>query len=346
MSLLRRFMLLAMGAYGLVAVCTPAYPAGIELSGAGATFPHPLYQAMFDAFARQHTLKVQYEAVGSGEGMRRLLDRKVDFGATDAYRTGPESAALAQVPTCLGAVVLTYSLPGNPKLRLSPDVIAELFLGTITRWTDPRITGLNAGRRLPDLPVHIVHRSDSSGTTFIFTDYLAKTSRTWKERVGSGISVSWPLGVAGAGNPGVASQVKQVPGSIGYVELLYALGNELMVADVRNRAGRFIVPTPDTVALAAQTTLPDDTNVSLTDTSVPEAYPISSFTWLALYKEQDYDARSRDKSDALVRLLWWVTHEGQAHARPLFYAPLPKEAVRKAEGLLRTVTFAGQPILR
>jgi len=346
MSHWKRTILLAAGLCCVLPWSAVAHPAGLDLLGAGATFPHPLYQAIFDAFARQHPIKVQYQAVGSGEGMRRLLERKVDFGATDAYRVGPDGNGLVQVPTCLGAVVLTYSLPGNPKIRLAPDVVADLFLGTITRWTDPRIAALNAGQRLPDLPVQVVHRSDASGTTYIFSEYLAKTSRTWKEKVGSGISVAWPLGTAGAGNPGVASQVKQVPGSIGYVELLYALGNDLKVADVRNRAGRFIEPNPETVALAAQMTLPDDTNVSLTDTGVPEAYPISSFTWLAVYKEQEYDGRSRERADAVVRLLWWTTHEGQLHARPLFYAPLPKEAVHKAEGLLRTITFGGQPVLK
>ena len=339
-------LVLAVVVGGILSGGIEAQSANLELLGAGATFPHPLYQTMFDAFTRQNPVKVQYQAVGSGDGMRRLLERKVDFGATDAYRAGQDGAALVQVPTCLGAVVLTYSLPGNPKLRLAPDVIADLFLGTITRWTDPRISALNPGQRLPDLPVQVVHRSDASGTTYIFTEYLAKTSRPWKDKVGTGISVSWPLGAAGGGNPGVASLIKQTPGSIGYVELLYALGNELKFAEILNRSGRFIEPTPETVALAAQTTLPDDTNVSLTDTAVAEAYPISSFTWLAVFKNQDYDGRTRDRAEWLVRLLWWMTHEGQAHARPLFYAPLPKEAVRKAEGLLRAVTFGSQPILK
>ena len=339
-----RAILTALGVCAMLVAGAPSYSSPLEISGAGATFPHPFYQATFDDFTRQHGVKVQYQAVGSGEGIRQLLERRVDFGATDAFRTDAQGS-LVQVPTCLGAVVLTYSLPGNPKLLLSADVAADLFLGTITRWTDTRITTLNPGRRLPDLPVQIVHRSDGSGTTFIFTDYLAKASRSWREKVGSGTSVAWPVGVGGAGNPGVASRVKQVPGSIGYVELIYALGNEMMVAEVRNRSGRVIMPTPDSVALAAQMALPDDTNVSLTDTNVPDAYPISSFTWLAVYKEQDYGGRSRERAEAVGRLLWWMTHEGQAHARPLFYAPLSKEAVRKAEALLRSITFRGQPVL-
>ncbi len=333
---------------GLVFPRQPA--AGTELSGAGATFPHPYYKTVFDAFSRQSPVTVRYQATGSGEGIRSLLDRKADFGATDAFMTPEEirsaPAPIVHVPTCLGAVVLTYYLPGNPKLRLSADVIADIFLGRITRWNDPRIGGLNPDHRFPDLAVRVVHRSDSSGTTFIVSEYLTKTSQAWRDKVGTGRTVKWPVGIGGKGNPGVAGMVKQTPGSIGYVELIYALGNDLTVAALRNRAGRFVEPVPDAVTLAARVPLPDDTNASLTDTDVLDGYPISSFTWIGLYQEQDYDGRSRERGEALVRLLWWVTHEGQAYARPLQYAPLPDEAVRKAETLLRSVTYRGQPILR
>jgi phosphate transport system substrate-binding protein len=346
---LKSVMLLTLAVLGGL-VCPRQPTAGTELSGAGATFPYPYYQTVFEAFSRQHSVAVRYQATGSGEGIRSLLDRKADFGATDAFMTPEEirsaPAPIVHVPTCLGAVVLTYYLPGNPALRLSADVVADIFLGRIVRWNDPRIGALNPDQRLPDLPVRVAHRSDSSGTTFIFSEYLTKTNPAWRAKVGTGKTVKWPVGIGGKGNPGVAGLVKQAPGSIGYVELIYALGNDLTVASLRNRAGRFVEPVPDTVTLAARVPLPDDTNASLTDTEVPEGYPISSFTWVGLYQEQDYDGRSRERSEALVRLLWWVTHEGQAYARPLHYAPLPHEAVRKAENLLRSVTYRGQPILR
>lgn len=336
---------------GLLALSGASALAGtIELQGAGGTFPHPYYQAAFEAFSRQRPVVVQYQALGSGEGIRLLLERKIDFGATDAFMTLREMqgapAPILHVPTCLGAVVLTYYLPNDPKLRLAPEVISDLFLGKIKRWNDSRIAKLNPDIRLPDLPVQIVYRTDSSGTTFIFSEYLSKTSPAWKEQLGIGKLLKWPVGTGGQGNPGVASLIKQRPGSIGYVELIYALGNELTVATVRNRAGRFIEPTVETVTLAAQGPMPDDTNASLTDSETPGGYPISSFTWLAFYREQDYGNRPRERGEALASLLWWITHEGQSHARPLHYAPIPDEAVRKTEAILRSMTYRGQPILR
>jgi len=328
----------------------PSAQAGAALQGAGATFPLPFYQTLIEAYAKRAGVTVDYRGVGSGEGIRQILERKVDFGATDAFLTAAEAqkspAPLVLVPTCLGAVVLTHYLPGNPKLRLTPEVIADLFLGTIKRWSDPRIAQLNPDARIPDLPVRVVRRQDGSGTTYIFTEYLSKTSSVWREKVGTGKAVAWPVGIGGEGNPGVAGLLTQVPGSIGYVELIYALGNDLPVAVVRNRAGRFIEPTPESVSRAAQAPLPEDTNASLTDTPVPDAYPIGSFTWLAFYKEQDYDGRARDRAEALLNFLWWVTHDGQANARSLSYAPLPDGAVRKAETLLRSATYRGQAILR
>ncbi len=347
-------------AIGLVAVLALAIlcPGGsglagaaeVELEGAGATFPLPFYEAVFDGFSRQHGISVQYRGIGSGEGIKQLLDRRVDFAGSDAFTSPKElakaPAEIVHVPTCLGAVVLTYSLPGDPKLRLSADLVADIFLGNITRWSDPRLARLNPASALPPLPIRVIHRRDGSGTTFIFSEYLSKTSAAWKERVGADKSLRWPVGIGGEGNPGVAGLIRQAPGTIGYVELIYALANDLTVAAVQNRSGKFVDPTPESVALAAKVRLPDDTNVSLTDTAAPDGYPLSSLTWLAFYREQAYDARPRERAEALVRLLGHVIREGQTHARSLHYAPLPEEAVRKADALVKSVTYRSQRISR
>jgi phosphate transport system substrate-binding protein len=340
---------LAVGVLGVDCVGL-AGAASLELTGAGATFPLPFYQAVFDAFRRQTGIPVQYRGIGSGDGVKALTGRRVDFAATDAFMSPQEMAEapaeIVHVPTCLGAVALTYSLPGNPRLHLSPDLIADIFLGNITRWSDSRLARLNPGRSLPALPIRVVHRGDSSGTTFIFSEYLAKTSAVWKERMGAGKRLRWTVGIAGEGNPGVAGLVRQAPGSIGYVELIYALGNDLTVAAVQNRSRAFVDPTPDTVALAANVPLPDDTNISLTDTAAPGGYPLSSFTWLALYREQAYDGRPRDRAEALARLLGFVVREGQAYARSLHYAPLPDDATREAEALVKSVSYLSNRISR
>ena len=331
-------------------VASGAVAGELELRGAGATFPLPYYQSAFESFARLSGIAVNYQGIGSGEGIRFLKQRQVDFAGTDAFMTPQElaeaGAPIVHVPTCLGGVAITYFLPGNPRLQMSSEVIADLFLGTIKRWNDPRLVRLNPDRRLPDLPVRVVYRSDSSGTTHILTEYLGKTSPLWRERVGTVRKLQLPVGIGGTGNPGVAGLIRQAPGSIGYVELIYALGNDLPVADVRNRAGRFVSATLESVSLAGRVSLPDDTNASLTDTEAPDGYPISGFTWLALYREQEYDGRPRERGEALARLLGWMLRDGQAQARALQYAPLPEEATRKADALLKSLTYRRQPILR
>jgi len=253
---LKSVMLLTLAVLGGL-VCPRQPTAGTELSGAGATFPYPYYQTVFEAFSRQHSVAVRYQATGSGEGIRSLLDRKADFGATDAFMTPEEirsaPAPIVHVPTCLGAVVLTYYLPGNPALRLSADVVADIFLGRIVRWNDPRIGALNPDQRLPDLPVRVAHRSDSSGTTFIFSEYLTKTNPAWRAKVGTGKTVKWPVGIGGKGNPGVAGLVKQAPGSIGYVEYAYAVQNKLAYTKMRNRDGKVVSPAGKAFQAAANT---------------------------------------------------------------------------------------------
>ncbi len=321
-----------------------------ELLGAGATFPYPLYSKMFDAYHKQFGVKVNYQAIGSGGGIKQVKSMTVDFGGTDAFMSDKDLEGLENpilhIPVCLGAVAVTHNLPGKPALKLTPDVIADIFLGKLTKWNDERIVATNPGVNLPDMTIVVVHRSDGSGTTFIFSDYLAKVSAEWKEEVGMGKSLNWPTGLGAKGNPGVAGLVKQLPGAVGYVELIYSVQNNMPVASVKNRAGRFVEPSIDGVSLAADTELPEHTRVSITDSDAKGGYPISGFTWLIFYQEQDYGGRSKQTAEELMRLAWWMVHEGQEFCEPLHYAPLPKEAVTKAEKILKSVVYKGKPVLR
>jgi phosphate transport system substrate-binding protein len=325
------------------------FSAGTELLGAGATFPYPLYSKAFDGYHKEFGIKINYQAIGSGGGIKQLQSKTVDFGGTDAFMSDEDLKDLANpilhVPTCLGAVAVTYNLPENPVLNITPDMIADIFLGKITMWNDDRLKAVNQDVALPEMAIVVVHRSDGSGTTFIFSDYLGKISEEWKDTVGVGKSLNWPSGLGAKGNPGVAGLVKQLPGSIGYVELIYAVQNDMPVGLVKNKAGMFIEPTIESVSLAAETELPEDTRVSITDTGAEEGYPISGFTWLILYQEQKYDGRSKAKAEELVKLLWWMIHDGQEFAEPLHYAPLPKEAVLKAEAILASVEYDGRGIV-
>lgn len=320
------------------------------LLGAGATFPYPLYSKMFDVYHKEYGVRVNYQAIGSGGGIRQLLSKTVDFGASDAFMSEEELKKspyqILHIPMCLGAVVVTYNLPGSPEIRLTPDIIADIFLGKITRWDDFRIKKVNPGLRLPAMKIIVAHRSDGSGTTFIFTDYLSKVSKEWREKVGRGKSVSWPVGLGGKGNPGVAGLVKQIPGSVGYVELVYALQSNMPAAIIKNKKGNFIKASIKSTSLAANVELPPDTRVSLTNTDSEFGYPISGFTWILVYKEQNYDSRSKSKAKTLVNLLWWMTHQGQKYAEGLGYAPLPDEAVKKAEKIIKSITYDGRPIRR
>jgi phosphate transport system substrate-binding protein len=322
----------------------------LELIGAGATFPYPLYSKMFDVYHKEHGVKINYQAIGSGGGIRQLINKTVDFGGSDAIMSAKNLAAAGQpvlhIPTCAGAVVVTYNLPGAPQLKFTGDVIADIFLGKITKWNDPKITALNPGVKLQGTPITVVHRSDGSGTTNIFSNYLSKVSSEWKEKVGAGPSLNWPVGLGGKGNPGVAGLVKQTPGSFGYVELIYALSNKMPYGSIKNKKGNLIKPTLDSTSLAADTVLPDDMKVDLTNTDAAKGYPIAGFTWILVYKEQDYGDKPEAKAKAVVNLLWWMTHQGQKYAEPLHYAPLSKAAVGKAEKLIESITYKGKPILK
>ena len=319
------------------------------INGAGATFPYPLYSKWFDEYAKVNTgVRFNYQSIGSGGGIRQVTERTVDFGASDGPMTDDQlkkaPGALLHIPTVLGAVVATYNLPGNPKLRFTGDILADIFLGKITKWNDARIASANPGVSLPDTSILVVHRSDGSGTTYIWVDYLAKVSKEWEQKVGRGTSVEWPAGLGGKGNEGVAGQVKNTPGAIGYVELAYATKNNLPVSAVRNHAGSFVEPTirsTTAAATGAAKSMPADFRVSLTNPPGEDAYPIASFTWLLVYKEQE----NQDKGRALVQFLSWAIHDGQKYASDLLYAPLPTPVVKQIEERLRQITFQGKPLL-
>ncbi len=335
-------------AFALAATPACAGPP-VNLTGAGATFPFPLYSKWLDAYARDTGVQINYQSIGSGGGIRQILARTVDFGASDGPMTDEmlrgAPAPILHIPTVAGAVAVAYNLAGVPSgLRLTPDVLAGIYLGKIAKWSDPRITALNPTLKLPDAPVVVAHRADGSGTTNIFTDYLSKVSPEWKEKVGAGTSVNWPAGLGGKGNEGVTGLVKQNGGAVGYVELAYALQNRLTVAQVRNQAGRFVPPSlsATTAAMAAfATRIPADYRVLITNAPGRDSYPISGFTWILVYKEQ----ADRTKGEALVKFLWWAVHEGQRYAPPLLYAPLPKALVARIEATLKSITYQGTPLL-
>jgi len=322
----------------------------LEIIGAGATFPYPLYSKMFDEYSRSFGSRVNYQAIGSGGGINQLVARTIDFGGTDALvsaevetRTGD---TILHIPTCLGAVVITYNLqlPGNVKLKFTSDVIADIFLGTIKNWNDDRIKELNPGVNMPNRPITVVYRSDGSGTTNIFTEYLEKTNQSWATSVGSGTAVRWPVGIGAQGNPGVAASVNQTPGAIGYVELIYALSNDMPYGDVRNKAGNYITPTIESVSIAANVDIPADTKVSLTDTESEFGYPLSSFTWILLFTEQNYNNRSIEQAQATINLVRWMITDGQTFASALHYAPLPEAAKQRGLTLLQNVKYNGNAL--
>ena len=319
-----------------------------EIIGAGATFPYPFYSKVFDVYNKEKGIKVNYQSIGSGGGIKQLQNKTVDFGASDAPMTDEElsksPAAIVHIPTSLGAVVITYNLPGNPTLKFTPEVLADIFLGKINKWNDNSIAAINPGVKLPDLAISVVHRSDGSGTTYIFSDYLSKINATWKTKPGTGKSLDWPVGLGAKGNEGVSGLVKQTPGSIGYVELVYALQNKMPAAMLKNKAGNFVAASLQSSSVAAAIDLPADMRVSLTNTDSPEGYPISSFTYLLLYKDQSYDKRSEASAKATIDLVNYLIHDGQKYAESLGYAPLPATAVAKAEEILKSVTYNNKPV--
>lgn len=326
----------------------PSNTAG-TLIGAGATFPYPLYSKMFSVYHQQKNMKVNYQSVGSGAGIQQLQNRIVDFGASDAPMSDEElksaPAAIVHIPTTLGAVVITYNLPDNPTLKFTPEVLSGLFMGKIKNWRDPAIAQLNPDVKLPSLPVSFVHRSDGSGTTFILSDYLAKVSRDWATTVGKGKSLNWPTGLGAKGNEGVSGFVKQTPGSIGYVELAYAFQNKMPMATLQNMSGNFVAPTLAATSAAANIGgMPDDLRVSITNTPASDGYPICSFSYIIVYREQSYNNRSLTQAKNTVDLIDWMLHDGQQFSEELQYGQLPQSVVDKATYLLKTVTFKNEDL--
>ena len=318
----------------------------VSLQGAGASFPNPLYQKWLSEYGKQHAnIRIDYQSIGSGGGIKQLKEQTVDFGASDAPMKDEDLKSapgeVLHIPTVLGAVVMTYNLEGvSQPLRFSPEVIADIFLGKIKKWNDPKIVADNPGVTLPANDVTVVHRSDSSGTSAVFTDYLSKVSPEWKEKVGAGTSPSWPIGLGGKGNEGVTGQVKNTPNTIGYVELAYAVQNKLPVAQVKNASGSFVEPSIDAVTAAASASAgstPDDLRVSITNAAGAQAYPISSYTYILVYKEQ----KNANKGKALVDFLWWGIHDGEQFAKDLQYAPLPEDIVKRAEAKINSITANG-----
>lgn len=303
----------------------------VLINGAGATFPYPIYAKWFDEFQKTHpNARINYQSIGSGGGIRQLLAGTVDFGATDSPMTDDQLAQaktkILHFPTVLGAIVPTYNVPGiTQELNFTPDALAGIFLGKIRKWNDPELKKANAAANLPANDIVVVHRSDGSGTTFVWTDYLAKVSADWKESVGTGTSVNWPAGLGAKGNEGVAGLVKQTPNAIGYAELVYAIQNRMAYGRVRNAAGEFVRPDLPSVTAAAAAPMPADFRVSITNAPGREAYPISSFTWLLIPSRFEEPARKQTITD----FLRWMLADGQKLAPALSYAPLPDEVVKQ-----------------
>ena len=325
--------------------------AQVRLNGAGATFPNIIYQNWVLTYNQKFdNVEINYQSIGSGGGIRQFSDKTVDFGGSDAPMTDSAIAAIQgnvlHIPTVLGAVVPTYNLAevATP-VKFTADVVADIFLGKITKWNDARIATVNQGVTLPNQDIIVVHRSDGSGTSFIFTDYLSKVSPDWLQKVGKGTSVNWPVGLGGRGNEGVAATVRQTPGAIGYVELGYALVNKMAAGQVQNKSGSFITPSIESVTQAAAgamaTMAPTtDFRVSITDPAGADAYPISSFTWLLVRKDYPDGTKARE----LVKFIWWSLTVGQAQCAKLGYAPLPKPMLPWIEARLKTVMAGGKPV--
>jgi phosphate transport system substrate-binding protein len=339
---MKKLILLLLGCGGWFAAQTGAQ-AQLLINGAGATFPYPIYSKWFDEYAKlDPSVRFNYQSIGSGGGQKQIIARTVDFGASDGPMSDDNLAKapgkILHIPTVAGAVVITYNLPDNPKLKLDGPTLAGIFLGNVAKWNDPKIAALNPDVKLPATDIVVVHRSDGSGTSFIFTDYLSNVSPVWLDSVGKGTSVKWPsgIGLGAKGNEGVAGQVKQLPGAIGYVELIYANQNKLPFADLKNAAGNFITPSLDSVTAALATAkIPDDFRFSMVNAPGDQAYPISGTTWLLVYEKQT----NADKGKKLVEFLNWALTKGETMAPSLDYAPLPDAVQKRVLERIKTIKY-------
>ena len=320
------------------------------LLGAGSSFVYPLFSKIFAEYGKTKDVKVNYQSIGSGGGILQLTNKTVDFGGSDAPLNAEQAKKIGvpvlHIPQASGATVITYNIPGvTTALKLTGKDLADIYLGKITKWNSAEIAATNKGVKLPDMPIVVIHRSDGSGTSFIFTDFLTKVNPEWASKVGKATAVNWPAGLGGKGSEGVAGLVKQTPGAIGYVELAYAIQNKMVYADIQNKAGKFITPTLATTTASSNVELPANAEVSLTNTDNPKGYPITSFTWALIYKEQKYDNRSAARAKMLLDLMWYNIHQGQKNCEPLNYAPLSKSALKVAEKILKSATYDGKAIL-
>ena len=326
---------------------TPGAPVK-DLAIAGSTFAQPLYEKQLDAWYQKTQTKAVYGALSSSGALRALQDRTIDIGATDVLLTAAEEARLPAsiltIPTVLGAVAICVNLPGNPALRMDAALLSAVFRGDVKTWNDPRIAALNPMVKLPDIPVVVLHRADGSGTTNIFTTYMAAADQTWSDKVGAGSLVAWPAGVGVKGNTGMAAMIRQTSGSIGYLENTFAVQSSLTSVALRNRSGAFVLPTVASIQAAVPADLPADLRGTLLDRPGTATYPIVSFTWLVLYKDQDYDGRSRERAVAIYDLISWILGDGQALAEPLQYSSLPSTAQKTALAILKQLSWGGKPI--
>ncbi len=343
---MRKIVILFLSIFILVQ-STKAY--GTELIGAGATFPYPFLSQVFNIYHRETGTRVNYQAIGSGGGVNQIINRTVDFAGTDAYLTETQlqqaEKNVLHIPIILGAVVVSYNLPENPQLNLTGEILADIYLGNITRWDDDRIKELNPDQSLPALPILAAYRSDGSGTTFIFSDYLCKVSSEWEKEVGKGTSLRWQTGLGGRGNPGVAGLLTEIPGTIGYLERNYANQSNLPVASLKNKAGHFVAPTTHSISQAAEVDLPPHNRVSITNSEAKEAYPICGFTWIIVYEEQKYGRRTPERAQTLAQLLEWLIKHAQEYAVSLDYSPLPPSARENALNLIYSMTYDGKTLI-
>src|SRR3990170_1214219 len=326
--------------------------AQLKLNGAGATFPYVIYSKWFDVYHIKTDIQFNYQSIGSGGGIKQVIEGTVDFGASDGPMSDDQlkeaktkqGVDVLHIPTVMGAVVVTYNVEEIGKdLRLTPNVLAAIFMGEITMWNDTRISSINPGKTFPHESIIVAHRSDGSGTTYIFTDYLSKVSESWNSRAGRGTSVKWPVGLGGKGDEGVSGLVKQTPGSIGYVELAYATQNRMAMAALRNREGHFVLPSLESTseaAAGAAKTMPADFRVSLVDAPGKDSYPVCGLTWLLVYRDQ----RDEAKGKALVSFLAWAMHDGQKRNAPLLYAPIPGAVVEKVDIALKQIRYKGKSL--
>lgn len=346
---MKRLLFVTFAALSLMACNTSKKESSSKLSGAGATFPAPFYNIVFKKYGESTGDNVTYGGVGSGGGIRSLKDKTVDFGATDVFLSDKElsqmDAEVVHIPTALGAVVLSYNLPEIKDLKLTAEIVSDIYRGKIVRWNDAKLKEINPALALPDKEITPVYRSDGSGTTSVFSEYMSKVNEAWKNEIGEGKSLQFPAGIAAKGNPGVAGIVAETPGSIGYIGSEYALALNIPSASIQNSSGNFIVASDKSISASANIDMPNDTRVVITNSSNPEAYPISTFTWIIVYREQDYNNRNINQAKALVELLKYITGKnGQDIAVKTHYASLPQAAQEKTAAIINSITFGGRAV--